>query len=251
MLEVTAFFCVLGTVFCGLIAAAILTRIAYAISEKITEAPLLDAFVSLFTWVPWAVGATWDGWRGFFAASSPSFFSSISSAWFTAPSAAKRVVPSPMPKPCAGTDPQSGVPFAPDPGRARLRGDPCHGTRPLPHCGRHRKTPTYKQSEWVNLSRHKYDGLVGYDLLWCWYCDWMTGLWSLGSEMLRNIESFWCPIRFRSDAKNRNASIDFPDVKEWAPADGSLEDAVRLIEKHYDGKRKNSWWGHPDRSKES
>ena len=78
----------------------------------------------------------------------------------------------------------------------------------------------------------------------------MTGLWALGSEMLRNIESFWCPIRFRDDVKNSNAITDFPDIAEWAPADGTMEDAVRAFEKHYDGKRENSWWGHPDRKGE-
>jgi len=108
------------------------------------------------------------------------------------------------------------------------------------------RLPTYRQSEWVNLSRHKYSGLIGYDLMWCWYCDWMTGLWCLGSEMLRNIESFWCPIQFLSPEKNGNAAIDFPDVKKWAPPDGTMEDAVRLIEQHYDKKSPNSWWGHPD-----
>jgi len=29
-----------------------------------------------------------------------------------------------------------------------------------------------------------------------------------------------------------------------------MEDAVRAFEAHYDGKRKNSWWGHPDRNPE-
>src|SRR5262249_23629194 len=49
--------------------------------------------------------------------------------------------------------------------------------------------PRYQQAEWVNLSRHKFEGLIGYDLIWCLYCDWMTGVWSLGTEMLRNVES--------------------------------------------------------------
>ena len=252
MFEVTAFFCVLGTVFCGLIAAAILTRITYAISEKITEAPLLDAFVSLYTWVPWAVGATWDGWRGFFAAIVAQllflhFFCLVHRAirgkkGRTLTDAQAHVLGPIRNQVCLLLQTPAVLAFV------AIRATELVLYPIVAAVG---KLPTYKQNEWVNLSRHKYDGLVGYDLLWCWYCDWMTGLWSLGSEMLRNIESFWCPIRFRSDAKNRNASIDFPDVQEWAPADGSLEDAVRLIEKHYDGKRKNSWWGHPDRSKES
>lgn len=49
--------------------------------------------------------------------------------------------------------------------------------------------PRYPSSEWARVSRHKFCGLVGHDLIWCLYCDWMTGVWSLGSEMLRNVES--------------------------------------------------------------
>ena len=52
------------------------------------------------------------------------------------------------------------------------------------------RLPKYDQREWVNISRHKFTGLIGYDLIWCLYCDWMTGVWSLGGEMLRNVESF-------------------------------------------------------------
>jgi hypothetical protein len=55
--------------------------------------------------------------------------------------------------------------------------------------------PKYKHRDWINVSRHKFDGLIGHDLVWCLYCDWMTGVWSLGSEVLRNVESFWCPLR--------------------------------------------------------
>jgi len=107
--------------------------------------------------------------------------------------------------------------------------------------------PRYKQSEWVNVSRHKFEGLVGHDLIWCLYCDWMTGIWSLGSEMLRNVESFWCPIRFASDKKCENCKIDFPDINhEWVKADGSMADVINLLEeKHADGNR--SWFDHPSR----
>lgn len=107
--------------------------------------------------------------------------------------------------------------------------------------------PRYNQAEWVNVSRHKFEGLIGYDRLWCLYCDWMTGIWSLGSEMLRNIESFWCPIRFSSEAKCENCKIDFPDVDGgWAPANGNMTDAVAAVEKHYPA-NPNGWFGHPAR----
>lgn len=73
--------------------------------------------------------------------------------------------------------------------------------------------PQYKHSEWINVSRQKFQGLVGYDLIWCLYCDWMTGVYSLGAEMLRNVESFWCPIRFYNGKKCENCKLDFPDIE--------------------------------------
>ncbi|MEM1165673.1 MAG: hypothetical protein AAGI30_05215 [Planctomycetota bacterium] len=109
------------------------------------------------------------------------------------------------------------------------------------------KLPSYTHSEWVNVSRHKFDGLVGHDLIWCLYCDWMTGIWSLGGEMLRNVESFWCPIRFRSDKKCANCSVDFPDVNgSWVPADGTMGDVTALLDEQYTG-GVNAWHGHPMR----
>jgi hypothetical protein len=111
------------------------------------------------------------------------------------------------------------------------------------------RLPKYKTADWVNVSRHKFEGLVGHDLIWCLYCDWMTGVWSLGTEMLRNVESFWCPIRFRSDKKCENCTLDFPDVDGgWAPGDGTMADAVKAHADHYPGPNgDNPWFGHPVR----
>ena len=109
------------------------------------------------------------------------------------------------------------------------------------------RLPPYRQGDWINVSRHKFDGLVGYDLIWCLYCDWMTGVWSLGSEMLRNVESFWCPIRFADPAKCANCRVDFPDIDGgWVAADGSLEAVSDLLKEEYGGDA-NSWFGHPAR----
>ncbi len=109
--------------------------------------------------------------------------------------------------------------------------------------------PRYKQGEWINVSRQKFSGLVGHDLVWCLYCDWMTGVWSLGTEMLRNVESFWCPIRFSDTNKCANCSIDFPDVfGGWVPADGDMKDVVKVLEEKYVGAERYSWFGHPDRA---
>jgi hypothetical protein len=110
--------------------------------------------------------------------------------------------------------------------------------------------PRYKQGDWVNVSRHKFSGLVGHDLVWCLYCDWMTGVWSLGTEMLRNVESFWCPIRFSNDKKCANCRTDFPDVDSgWVPADGSMEQVTATLQRMYPtpGTSPNAWYGHPVR----
>ena len=111
------------------------------------------------------------------------------------------------------------------------------------------KFPRYKQGEWINVSRHKFSGLVGHDLIWCLYCDWMTGVWSLGTEMLRNVESFWCPIRFSSTAKCENCKIDFPDIDGgWAHAGGTIADAAAVVDRQYPAPNgDNSWFGHPAR----
>jgi hypothetical protein len=107
--------------------------------------------------------------------------------------------------------------------------------------------PKYDDAEWVNVSRQKFEGLVGHDLIWCLYCDWMTGVWSLGSEMLRNVESFWCPIRFASGKKCANCATDFPDVEHgWVPAHGNMVDVTATLERMYPA-RPHAWFGHPVR----
>ncbi|GAB4176718.1 MAG: hypothetical protein Fur0032_16760 [Terrimicrobiaceae bacterium] len=243
-----SFFSVLAWIFGGLAVAAILTRIAFAVSEQVAQAPLLDFFVSLFTWMPWVAGWLMGGWSGLAAAilSQVLFLHAFclthrairGKKGRTLTDAQAKVLGPVRNQICLLFQTPAILVFA----QVRLATILLYP--PVAWLG---KLPTYKSPEWVNLSRHKYDGLIGYDLLWCWYCDWMTGVWALGSEMLRNIESFWCPIRFRSDKKNRNISTDFPDVAKWAPADGTMEDAVKAFEAHYDGNQKNSWWGHPDR----
>ena len=111
------------------------------------------------------------------------------------------------------------------------------------------RLPPYPQGDWVNLSRHKFSGLVGYDLIWCLYCDWMTGVWALGGEQLRNVESFWCPIRFYSDKKCKNCVVDFPDIEGgWVDAGGTMEDVTNVLEEKYEkGAKESPWFGHPTR----
>ncbi len=124
------------------------------------------------------------------------------------------------------------------------------------------RLPPYNHADWVNVSRHKFKGLVGHDLIWCLYCDWMTGVWSLGSEMLRTVESFLCPIRFASDKKCEYCRHDFPDIAAgWVRADADIASAAALVEQRYTAdprkpdadaggagrERWNAWFGHPAR----
>lgn len=109
------------------------------------------------------------------------------------------------------------------------------------------KFPAYKHGDWINVSRQKFDGLIGHDLIWCLYCDWMTGVYSLGAEMLRNVESFWCPIRFYDGKKCDNCKLDFPDVDGgWVGTDKAMKDVVAKMEEQYAGGN-HSWFGHPTR----
>jgi hypothetical protein len=109
--------------------------------------------------------------------------------------------------------------------------------------------PRYRQADWVNVSRQKFRGLVGHDLIWCLYCDWMTGVYALGGEMLRNVESFWCPIRFYNGKKCENCRIDFPDLDGgWVPADGTIADAAAKVDEMY-GSGRREWFGHPARER--
>ncbi|WP_414590025.1 hypothetical protein [Scytonema sp. PCC 10023] len=108
--------------------------------------------------------------------------------------------------------------------------------------------PNYKHSDWINVSRQKFEGLIGHDLIWCLYCDWMTGVYSLGAEMLRNVESFWCPIRFYYGKKCENCQIDFPDIEGgWVSADSTMGDVVQTLQEHMPSDGSWSWFGHPKR----
>lgn len=239
-------------VFCGLVLAAVLVRVAYAVAPRITHAPWLDVLVSIFTWVPWVAGAWLGGWCGVLSALVAQFvflhaFCAFD-GWLRGGRGRGRTLAGAHAKMLGWwrneaalllTTPAVLVFFL-------VRAAEIVFYPPMAWMA---KMPRYRASEWINLSRHKFDGLAGHDLVWCWYCDWMTGVWALGSEMLRNVESFWCPIRFCEDCKNRNVCTDFPDVEKWVPATGTVEDAVRVFGEQYDGKQPNSWWGHPDRKR--
>jgi hypothetical protein len=65
--------------------------------------------------------------------------------------------------------------------------------------------------------------------------------------MLRNVESFWCPIRFYDGKKCENCRQDFPDLENgWVPPDGTMGDVAALIESKY-ASVPRTWFGHPAR----
>jgi hypothetical protein len=66
--------------------------------------------------------------------------------------------------------------------------------------------------------------------------------------MLRNVESFWCPIRFYSGPKCDNCQLHFPDLKtSWVPADSDMKAVKKLMDDKYRPDGPRSWFGHPER----
>ncbi|MGB7160507.1 MAG: hypothetical protein WBD40_20750 [Tepidisphaeraceae bacterium] len=221
-----------------------------AVSDACARAPLLDVIVSTFTWVPWAVGALVAGWPGFGGAFAGQCVAL--GAWVIGHELAYRDAAR-GPRIVKFINRTVGrwrnhaalwVTLIALPGFLFIRfiQIACYWALPL-LLG----FPKYKQAEWVNCSRQKFEGLVGHDLIWCLYCDWMTGVYSLGAEMLRNVESFWCPIRFYDGKKCENCRTDFPDIAHgWVAAEATMRDVEQvMVEKYGDGNR--AWFGHPAR----
>lgn len=236
---------------CGL--ALVLTYLHHASrtgADWLARTPGLDVVVALLTWVPWVLGAAIEGWAGVGAVLIGQCGALL--AWtaiheLSNPNARRgpRIVKSVN----------------------RIVGAPRNhaalwvtlGTVPVfwsirfgeillyPLVRRLIGFPALTQREWISVSRHKFSGLIGHDLVWCLYCDWMTGVYALGAEMLRNIESFWCPIRFYDDKKCNNCAMDFPDATHhWVASDGTMQQVSELINVNYSGSNR-SWLGHESR----
>jgi SUF system NifU family Fe-S assembly protein len=224
-----------------------------AISEACSRAPLLDLVIAAFTAAPWIAAASERGWAGLFVAILGEIAACYLWIWtheliHLEAARGPRIVHTinrivgKWPNHLALWLTCLGVPvlwsvrvleLVAYPGLVWLL-----------------RFPRYRHGEWVNLSRHKFRGLVGHDLVWCFYCDWMTGVWSLGTEMLRNVESFWCPIRFSNPNKNQNCHTDFPDIEDgWVPADGTMTQVAAVLDEKYAGGNR-SWFGHTSRLSE-
>ena len=249
MHHLAAFGIVVAAVFASSLSVGLLC-VAFRRVEMLTVTPAVDVILSSFTWGPWVVGGLAAGWAGVAGSVVGELFALY--AWCFV--------------------------------HEMMHRDAANGPRIVKfidrHVGRWRNHlalwatllalpvfwmirfaevtvwfpliwlldfPRYPQREWINVSRQKFGGLVGHDLAWCLYCDWMTGVYSLGAEMLRNVESFWCPIRYYDGKKCDHCKLDFPDIANgWVDANGTMTDVVAVMEDKYgDGQR--TWFGHPVR----
>jgi hypothetical protein len=221
-----------------------------AMSAACTRAPLLDGIVAALTWVPWLAAGLAAGWVGVAGsllgqAEALLLWTAIHELTHRQAVRGPRIVK--VINRVVGRWRNYAalwVTLVALPGFWLIR---LHELLAYPFLVGLLKFPPYRQSEWVNVSRQKFEGLVGHDLVWCLYCDWMTGVYSLGAEMLRNVESFWCPIRFYDGKKCENCRTDFPDIDHgWVPATGTMKDVTDVLEEKYaDGQR--TWFGHPTR----
>jgi len=243
----------LGAMLAGAAALHLIPKLGQSgrrLSEWLCRAPALDLVMTYFTVAPMITGAAIAGWLGLLAAIVGQFVALV--LWIQIHEALH---------PAARKGPRIVKVLNRKVGRFRNHAALWSMTPAVPIFWLIRVgeivlyppliwlvgLPRYKDGEWVNLSRQKFEGLVGHDLVWCLYCDWMTGLWSYGSEMLRNLESFWCPIRFASGKKCENCSVDFPDIANgWVAADGTMEQVAELVDRTMvDGR--HGWYGHPAR----
>jgi hypothetical protein len=220
------------------------------LGDIFSRAPALDLFVALFTWIPWVAGATRAGWTGLAGALTGQVVTYF--IWVAYHEQMHRE---------AMKGPRIVKTLNRTVGRWQNHAALWGTLIALPAFWHFRfveflvypllvwtlKFPSYRQGDWVNVSRHKFEGLVGHDLFWCLYCDWMTGVTSLGMEMLRNVESFWCPIRFYDGKKCENCKLDYPDITGgWVAPDATMADVTRTLEQKYaNGQR--SWFGHKAR----
>ena len=219
-------------------------------SELLCRAPLLDLVVACFTWIPWVIAGAIGGWAGFLGAVVGQLIALYT--WCAAHELAFRD---------AARGPRIVKFHEKIVGNFRNHAALWATLLALPIFWNIRimqilfswvlpvllNFPRHRQAEWVNVSRQKFEGLIGHDLIWCLYCDWMTGVYSLGAEILRNVESFWCPIRFYEGKKCANCAVDFPDINHgWVAPDATMGDVVEKMEQMYgDGRR--DWFASPAR----
>jgi hypothetical protein len=218
--------------------------------DVLARTPGLDVLISVFTWLPWTIAGTLAGWRGVVGAVVGqvvalvlwTFLHEFAHRKTSAPRVIARFINRTVGR--FQNHAALWVTMIALPGFLFIRflEIVCYPMLVL-LLG----FPRYRHAEWVNCTRQKFEGLVGHDLVWCLYCDWMTGVYALGAEMLRNVESFWCPIRFYDGKKCENCAVDFPDINGgWVAETGNMADVVQTMEAQY-GTGERAWFGHPVR----
>jgi len=217
--------------------ATLLPRMNRRIADAWCRAPLLDLMVASFTWAPWVVAGVLGRWAGVAGAIVGEAAALIVwTAWhellYREAVKGPRIVK--FINRTVGTWQNHlalWVTMIALPGFWLIRFHEMFVYWPLVVL---LGFPKYRQADWINFSRQKFEGLVGHDLIWCLYCDWMTGVYCLGAEMLRNVESFWCPIKFYEGKKCANCAIDFPDINQgWIEPGKSMADVVAKMEEMY------------------
>lgn len=221
------------------------------VTDACTRAPYLDLAISVFTWIPWLIAGAILGWRGLIGsilgeALALLIWTVIHEMIFRQAVRGPRIVK--FINRIVGRWQNHlalWIMVIALPGFLFIR---FLELAIYPSLIRLLRFPKYNHAEWVNVSRQKFSGLVGHDLVWCLYCDWMTGVFSLGAEMLRNIESFYCPIRFYDGKKCENCKLEFPDINGgWVPANGTMAQVEYTLETMYSGNGDNAWFAHPVR----
>lgn len=93
----------------------------------------------------------------------------------------------------------------------------------------------FEDSDYITVSRQKIKNLVGADLVWCLYCDWMTGGWTLTTEILNEVESYWCPLQFADQGKCEKCA-QFFRTGHWASPGCTAEEISHVAGRTGGGK---------------
>jgi hypothetical protein len=101
----------------------------------------------------------------------------------------------------------------------------------------------------VNVSRHKFSGLVGHDLIWCLYCDWMTGVWVAGDGNAPERRIVLVPHPLRQLQEMRSLLDRLPRCPARLGAgDANMADVTRVLEQQYPPTQlPRAWFGSPVR----
>jgi len=227
-------------------------RLCYRVYPDTAYAPMLDVWVSLFSWAPWVAGGVCFGWRGLLASLAAQALVLHVFCWGDRLLRGKKgfTIMGTLRKMVGVCGNQLGL-YATLPALPLFLQIRLAQWVLYPILTATVRFPKYCHRDWISLSRQKFDGLVGYDLVFCLYCEWAAGVYGLGAEMLRNVESFWCPIRFHHEKKCDNCRMDFPDISSWVKPEGSMEEVSQALETKYRNHPTSSWWDHPDRRKDA